>query len=179
MTNHFTDEYNTILEALANKFGQKKNEGRPRLINEIEPMAKAVIDIILPGNYGGDALANLLSGDENFSGKLPFTYPKEINSLINYDYKVSEEMEKMEGAYDYDAVVSVQWAFGYELSYTSFSYSNLKVNKADFTADDELIFTVDVKNTGSRASKESVLLFSSDLIASMTPDSRRLRAPNR
>lgn len=139
LTNHFTDEYNTILEALA----------------------------------------NLLSGDENFSGKLPFTYPKEINSLINYDYKVSEEVEKMEGAYDYDAVVSVQWAFGYELSYTSFSYSNLKVNKADFTADDELIFTVDVKNTGSRASKESVLLFSSDLIASMTPDSRRLRAPNR
>ncbi len=121
------------------------NEGRPRLINEIEPMAKAVVDIILPGNYGGDTLANLLSGDENFSGKLPFTYPKEINSLINYNYKVSEEVEKMEGAYDYDAVVSVQWAFGYGLSYTSFSYSNLKVNKANFTADDELIFTVDVK----------------------------------
>ena len=155
------------------------NEGRPRLINEIEPMAKAVVDIILPGNYGGDTLANLLSGDENFSGKLPFTYPKEINSLINYDYKVSEEVEKMEGAYDYDAVVSVQWAFGYGLSYTSFSYSNLKVNKANFTADDELIFTVDVKNTGSRAGKENVLLFNSALIASMTPDSRRLRAPNR
>lgn len=155
------------------------NEGRPRLINEIEPMAKAVVDIILPGNYGGDTLANLLSGDENFSGKLPFTYPKEINSLINYNYKVSEEVEKMEGAYDYDAVVSVQWAFGYGLSYTCFSYSNLKVNKADFTADDELIFTVDVKNTGSRAGKESVLLFNSDLIASMTPDSLRLRAPNR
>ena len=113
------------------------------------------------------------------SGKLPFTYPKEINSLINYNYKVSEEVEKIEGAYDYDAVVSVQWAFGYGLSYTCFSYSNLKVNKADFTADDELIFTVDVKNTGSRAGKESVLLFNSDLIASMTPDSCRLRAPNR
>ena len=82
-------------------------------------MAKAVVDIILPGNYGGDTLANLLSGDENFSGKLPFTYPKEINSLINYNYKVSEGSgKKWKGAYDYDAVVSVQWAFGYGLSYT-------------------------------------------------------------
>lgn len=152
------------------------NEGRPRIINEIEPLAAGVVNILLPGNYGGDALANLLVGDVNFSGKLPFTYPKEINSLINYDYKVSEEVETMEGAYDYNAIVSQQWAFGYGQSYTTFSYSNLRVNKTNFTANDELIFTVDVKNTGSRAGKESVLLFSSDLIASMTPDNRRLRA---
>ena len=98
---------------------------------------------------------------------------------VTFTEEFREEVEKMEGAYDYDAVVSVQWAFGYGLSYTCFSYSNLKVNKANFTADDELIFTVDVKNTGSRAGKESVLLFNSALIASMTPDSRRLRAPNR
>lgn len=152
------------------------NEGRPRIINEIEPLAKAVINIMLPGNYGGDALANLVAGDANFSGKMPYTYPKDINSLVTYDYKPCEDMEKMQGAYDYDAVMSVQWAFGYGLSYTTFKYSNLKVNKPSFTADDDLIFTVDVKNTGNRAGKESVLLFSSDLVASLTPDVRRLRA---
>ncbi len=151
------------------------NEGRPRLISEIEPLATAVVDIILPGNYGGDALANLLAGDVNFSGRLPFTYPKEINSLINYDYKVSEVTNTMAGAYDYDAKVTQQWACGYGLSYTTFAYSNLKVNKQTFTADDELTFTVDVKNTGSMAGKESVLLYSSDIIASMTPENRRLR----
>lgn len=255
LTNNFTTEYNTILEALTNKFGKENisyepgvtynekgayweenapeiekavaasrdadyilacigensycetpgnltdltlsrnqlnlvkaladtgkpvilllNEGRPRLINEIEPLAKAVVDLLIPGNYGGDALANLLAGDVNFSGKLPFTYPKEINSLINYDYKVSEEVGTMTGAYDYNAVVSAQWAFGYGQSYTTFSYNNMKVNKTNFTADDELIFNVDVKNSGTHAGKESVLLFSSDLIASMTPDNRRLRA---
>lgn len=152
------------------------NEGRPRIINEIEPLAKAVINIMLPGNYGGDALANLIAGDTNFSGKMPYTYPKDINSLVTYDYKPCEDMEKMQGAYDYDAVMSVQWAFGYGLSYTTFEYSNLKVNKPNFSADDELIFTVDVKNTGNRIGKESVLLFSSDLVASLTPDVRRLRA---
>lgn len=152
------------------------NEGRPRIIHEIEPLAKAVVNIMLPGNYGADALANLLSGDVNFSGKMPYTYPKDINSLVTYDYKPCEDLEKMSGAYDYDAVMSVQWAFGYGLSYTTFAYSNLKVNKPAFTADDELTFTVDVKNTGNRVGKESILLFTSDLIASLTPDNRRLRA---
>lgn len=153
------------------------NEGRPRLIADIEPLAKAVVNIMLPGNYGGDALANLLAGDANFSGKMPFTYPKEINSLITYDYKPCEHIGKqMEGAYNYDAQVSVQWAFGYGLSYNTYEYSNLKVDKSNFNANDELIFTVDVKNTGNRVGKESVLLFSSDLVASLTPDNRRLRA---
>ncbi len=153
------------------------NEGRPRLIADIEPLAKAVVNIMLPGNYGGDALANLLAGDANFSGKMPFTYPKEINSLITYDYKPCEHIGKqMEGAYNYDAQVSVQWAFGYGLSYNTYEYSNLKVDKSNFNANDELTFTVDVKNTGNRVGKESVLLFSSDLVASLTPDNRRLRA---
>lgn len=152
------------------------NEGRTRIINDIEPLSTAVVDIMLPGNYGGDALANLLSGDANFSGRLPMTYPREVHSLITYDYKPSQEVDKMQGAYDYSAAVSVQWAFGYGMSYTNFNYSNLKVNKTHFTANDELIFSVDVKNTGTRIGKESVLLFSSDLIASLTPDVRRLRA---
>ncbi|WP_278503937.1 glycoside hydrolase family 3 N-terminal domain-containing protein [Phocaeicola barnesiae] len=153
------------------------NEGRPRIIADIEPLSKAVVNVMLPGNYGGDALANLVAGDSNFSGKMPYTYPKEINSLITYDYKPCEHIGKqMEGAYNYDAVVNVQWAFGYGLSYTTFAYNNLKVDKTSFTADDVLTFTVDVKNTGNRVGKESVLLFSSDLVASLTPDNRRLRA---
>ena len=151
------------------------NEGRPRLIADIEPLAKAVVDILLPGNYGGDALANLLSGDANFSAKMPYTYPKEINSLNTYDYKVSEVVGTMAGAYDYDARVSLQWPFGYGLSYTTYEYSNLKVDKASFTADDVLTVSVDVKNTGSRGGKEAVLLYSSDLVASIVPDNRRLR----
>ena len=151
------------------------NEGRPRLVTDIEPLCKAVIDIFLPGNYGGDALANLLSGEENFSARMPYTYPREINSLANYDYKVSEEVGTMAGAYDYDAKVSLMWPFGYGLSYTTFEYSNLKVDKTSFTADDLLTVTVDVRNTGSCAGKESVLLYSSDLIASIVPDNRRLR----
>ena len=151
------------------------NEGRPRLIADIEPLAKAIVHILLPGNYGADALVNLLAGEANFSAKLPYTYPREINSLANYDYKVSEEVGTMAGAYNYDAKVSLQWPFGYGLSYTTYEYSNLKVDKASFTADDVLTVTVDVKNTGSRVGKESVLLYSSDLVASVVPDNKRLR----
>ena len=152
------------------------NEGRPRLIADIEPLAKAVVHIMLPGNYGADALANLLAGDTNFSAKLPYTYPKEINSLANYDYKVSEEVGTMEGAYNYDAKVSLQWPFGYGISYTTYEYSNLRVDKTQFNVHDNLTVTVDVKNTGSVAGKEPVLLYSSDLVASMVPDNKRLRA---
>ena len=152
------------------------NEGRPRLVADIEPLASAVVDILLPGNYGADALANLLSGEVNFSAILPYTYPREINSLANYDYKVSEETDTMDGAYDYDAKVSLQWPFGYGLSYTTFEYSNLKVDKSSFTADDDLTVSVDVTNTGSVAGKEAVLLYSSDLVASLVPDNRVLRA---
>ena len=151
------------------------NEGRPRLIADIEPLAKAVVDILIPGNYGGDALANLLAGDANFSAKMPYTYPREINSLNTYDYKVSEEVGTMAGAYNYDAKVSLQWPFGYGISYTTYEYSNLRVDKSKFTADDVLTVTVDVKNTGSKAGKEAVLLYSSDLIASIVPDNKRLR----
>lgn len=152
------------------------NEGRPRLIADIEPLAQGIIDILIPGNMGGDALANLVSGKSNFSGKMPYTYPKEINSLANYDFKKSEEVGTMEGAYDYNAKITQQWGFGYGLSYTSYKYSNLKVSQSDFHHGDIIKVSVDVKNTGRVAGKESVLLFSSDLIASMVPDGRRLRA---
>ena len=152
------------------------NEGRPRLIADIEPLAQGIIDILIPGNMGGDALVNLVSGKSNFSGKMPYTYPKEINSLANYDFKKSEEVGTMEGAYDYNAKITQQWGFGHGLSYTSYKYSNLKVSQSDFRHGDIIKVSVDVKNTGKVAGKESVLLFSSDLIASMVPDGRRLRA---
>ena len=152
------------------------NEGRPRLIADIEPLAQGIINILIPGNMGGDALANLVSGKSNFSGKMPYTYPKEINSLANYDFKKSEEVGTMEGAYDYNAKITQQWGFGYGLSYTTYKYSNLKVSQSDFRHGDIIKVSVDVKNTGKVAGKESVLLFSSDLIASVVPDGRRLRA---
>lgn len=152
------------------------NEGRPRLIADIEPLAQGIINILIPGNMGGDALVNLVSGKSNFSGKMPYTYPKEINSLANYDFKKSEEVGTMEGAYDYNAKITQQWGFGHGLSYTSYKYSNLKVSQSDFRHGDIIKVSVDVKNTGKVAGKESVLLFSSDLIASMVPDGRRLRA---
>ena len=152
------------------------NEGRPRLIADIEPLAQGVIDIFLPGNYGGDALVQLVAGKQNFSGKMPYTYPKEINSLANYDFKKSEEVGTMEGAYDYNAKITQQWGFGQGLSYTTYEYSNLKVSQSQFRHGDVIKVSVDVKNTGKVAGKESVLLFSSDLIASMVPDGRRLRA---
>ena len=152
------------------------NEGRPRLINDIEPLADGIIDILLPSNYGGDALANILAGDVNPSAKLPYTYPRHQASLTTYDYKVSEETDTMQGAYDYNAVVSVQWPFGFGLSYTTFEYSNFQCSVQEFGADTDLVFTVDVTNTGKVAGKEVVMLYSRDMVASMVPENRRLRA---
>ncbi len=153
------------------------NEGRPRLIRKIEPNSKAIVHLYLPGNYGGDALADILAGDVNPSGKLPYTYPKFEQGLITYDHKPSQNLDtKMEGAYDYGAETSVQYSFGYGLSYTTFEYSNLHINKKEFAAGEDIMITVDIQNTGKVAGKESLLLFSSDLVASITPDVRRLRA---
>ncbi|WP_289697282.1 glycoside hydrolase family 3 N-terminal domain-containing protein, partial [uncultured Duncaniella sp.] len=152
------------------------NGGRPRIISDIEPLADGIVNILLPGNFGGEALANILAGDTNPSGKMPYTYPRHQAELTTYDYRVSEEMDKMEGAYDYDAVVSVQWPFGYGLSYTTFKYDNLRCSHSEFGVNDNLIFTIDVTNTGNCTGKEVVMLFSRDMVASLTPDNRRLRA---
>ena len=151
------------------------NEGRPRIIREIEPLCQGVIDAFLPGNYGGDALANLLTGEANFSARMPFTYPKYVNSFATYDYKPCENVATMDGAYNYDAVMDVQYPFGAGLSYTTYAYSNLKADKEEFLPGDEITFSVDVKNTGNVAGSEPVLLFISDMVATLTPDVKRLR----
>ncbi len=164
------------LSATGKRLVMVLNEGRARVIGDIVPCAQAVVDVLLPGNYGGDALAALLSGRENFSGRLPFTYSRFVNALVKYDYKAAECREVMSGVYDYDAKTYEQWWFGEGMSYTTFAYSNLKASKTDFTKDDVLSFTVDVTNTGARAGKEVVMLYSSDLYASLMPDNRRLRA---
>ena len=152
------------------------NEGRPRIIRDIEPLAGAIVDVMLPSNYGADALAALLAGDENFSGKLPFTYPSYPNAFTTYSFKVMEDRSATPGIYNYENHASVQWWFGEGLSYTTFEYSDLRIAEESFESSDILHFTVNVTNTGSRAGKETVMLFSSDDIASVMPDNRRLRA---
>ncbi len=151
-------------------------EGRPRILSDIEPLCQAVVHTFLPSNYGGTALARLLAGDADFTGRMPYTYPKYTGSLVTYDYKPCENMGQMEGNYNYDAVMDVQWPFGFGLHYTTVTYSNMKVDKETFREGDVLTVSVDVTNTGQRPTKESVLLYSSDLVASLTPDNCRLRA---
>ncbi len=146
------------------------NEGRPRVINKIVPGVAAVVDVYLPSNYGADALADILTGDVNPSGKLPVTYPRYPNDLVNYIHKPSEGSGNPQGgAYD------PQWQFGFGLSYTTFAYSNLAISKNTFSPDESATISVTVKNTGSREGKEVVRLFVSDLVASLTPDVKRLR----
>lgn len=175
---HLSPNQMSLVEELA-KTGKPiiliLNEGRPRIVREIEPLCKGIIDVMLPSNYGGDALARLISGECNFSGKLPFTYPKWVNSVTTYDHKPSESLKKMEGAYDYSADIDVQWPFGFGLSYTTFEYSDVKINKERFNPEDELIVSVKVKNTGNREGMEAVILYSTDLVASITPDVLRVR----
>lgn len=152
------------------------NEGRGRIISSFVDDTAAVLHTYLPGTEGARALADILYGKVNPSGKLPYTYQKYSNAMTTYDHKVSESVGTMEGAYDYNAVVSAQWAFGFGMSYTEFEYSNLRVVEGkEFKAGDTIRIAVDVKNTGKRDGKESVLLFINDDVASIVPDARRLR----
>lgn len=151
------------------------NEGRPRIISRIERLVKGVVMAYLPGNFGGDALADVLNGDVNPSGKLPFTYPAYPNSLIAYHHKPAEEQKKSEGAYDYNGEFTPQYPFGFGLSYTSFTYSQLALSSKAMGKDGSLEVTVKVKNSGIREGMEVVKLFVSDVVASLTPDVKRLR----
>ncbi|MEO8766668.1 MAG: glycoside hydrolase family 3 N-terminal domain-containing protein [Ginsengibacter sp.] len=146
------------------------NEGRPRIINRIEPGSAVILDLYLPSNFGGDALADILTGDVNPSGKLPITYPKYTNALTGYIHKPSEGNENPQGGED-----AMQFQFGFGLSYTSFEYSNLVIDKKTFSPVETATISVTVKNTGNRDGKEVVQLYISQLIASLTPDVKRLR----
>lgn len=151
------------------------NEGRPRIISKFETQMAAVIQTYLPSNFGGDALAKILYGDVNPSGKLPYTYPMFPNSLITYDYKPAEKQEKLEGMYNYESDLAIQYEFGTGLSYTTFNYSDFKVNSNELSPDGNIKVSVTVKNTGGRPGKEVVMLYTSDLYASISPDNKRLR----
>ncbi len=151
------------------------NEGRPRNISRLEPLVSSIIDIYIPGNYGGDALADIVIGKINPSGKLPITYPRYVNALTNYIHKPSDEQSNPQGAYDYSADYNPQYDFGFGLSYTTFQYSDLTVDKSSYAATDEIVVSFKVKNTGTRAGKEAFQIYVSDLVASLTPDVKRLR----
>ena len=151
------------------------NIGRPRLITDIEPLMSAIVNIYLPGNFGGDALSDVLSGKVNPSGKLPYTYPAYPNSLIPYYFKPSEVQNNSQGAYNYVGEVNNLYDFGFGLSYSEFTYSNLEINNEQFNLDDSIKISVNVKNSGKIDGSETVQLYSSDLYASLTPDVKRLR----
>lgn len=151
------------------------NEGRPRIIRTIEPDMKAILQSYLPGNFGGLAIADILFGDVNPSGKLPYTYPLFVNSLVTYDHKPSEHQARMVGVYDYESDFAVQYPFGFGLSYTTFEYSDLTLSAESLSKTGTLDVNVKVKNSGNVEGKEVVQLYTTDLFASITPDVKRLR----
>ncbi|KXX69625.1 glycosyl hydrolase [Flammeovirga sp. SJP92] len=151
------------------------NEGRPRLISQFNMKMNAIVQTYLPGNFGGDALASILIGENNPSGKLPYSYPMYPNALGTYDHKPSEAQEKMQGMYDYNSSLPFQFPFGFGLSYTTFEYSELLLSKKEIDPDESVNVQVKVKNTGDVEGKEVVQLYVKDLYASITPDNKRLR----
>jgi len=152
------------------------NIGRPRLISEIESKVNAVINIYLPGNFGGDALADILYGSVNPSGKLPYTYPAFPNSLTTYYYKPSEVQNNSQGAYNYVGKLNNLYEFGYGLSYTNFEYKDITIEDDSIGADDSLNISLTVYNSGDVDGQEVIQVYVSDLFASITPDNKRLRA---
>lgn len=146
-------------------------EGRPRIINRIADSASAILMAYNPSNEGGTAVADVLFGDVNPSGKLPFTYPRTPNGLINYDHKPFETEDTAFG----NMAFKPQFQFGEGLSYTTFAYSNLRLGKQTISANEELAVSVTVTNSGRRAGQEVVLLYVSDMVASISPPNKRLR----
>ena len=146
-------------------------EGRPRTITQISDLSAATLMAYIPGNEGANALADILFGDVNPSGKLPYTYPRYANALVNY-YRKNIENGNPDDSHGYNPL----YEFGYGLSYTTFKYSNLHLSTPHLKDNETLIVTIDVTNTGNREGREAVLLYSSELYASITPDTKRLRA---
>jgi beta-glucosidase len=150
-------------------------EGRPRIINKIEPFAQGIILTYWPGSQGANALADILFGDYNPNGKLPFTYPRFIGDLLTYDHKLLDEAVEVQEPYSYTYKFNPQFQFGHGLSYTAFTYSNLTLNTQTLTGNNPLQVSVTVKNSGSIAGKETIELYSKDIFASITPPVKRLR----
>ncbi|MGB0933322.1 MAG: beta-glucosidase family protein [Lishizhenia sp.] len=146
-------------------------EGRPRIIREIVDDAKAIVQCYLPGDFGADALVKLLFGEENFSGKLPYTYPRFNGQIEFYDHPRSVDRSKSN---DFDAY-NPQWNFGFGLGYTNFSYSNLAISKSQIAQSDTLLISVDVTNNGSIQAKEIIQLYISDHFASVVPNGKTLK----
>lgn len=146
-------------------------QGRPRIIRDIEPLSHAIIMAYLPGNEGGRALADVLFGDHNPSGKLPYTYPRYSGSLLTYDHLTSDKRDTNFGLDGFNP----QYEFGYGLSYTTFEYSEIKLSNDSVSMTETIDISIEIKNSGKRSGKESVLLFVSDEVASISPPVRLLK----
>ena len=146
-------------------------QNRPRIIREIEPMVDAILLAYEPGPFGAQSVVEVLTGQVNPGGHLPFTYPRFSGSLVPYDHKFSETGDVLFGWNGFHP----QYAFGHGLSYTTFGYSDLVVNPSFFEDDGRVQVSVTVTNTGDRAGSDVAQVFVSDLVASITPSVRRLR----
>jgi beta-glucosidase len=148
-------------------------EGRPKIINSIEPLSSAVLQAYLPGDQGGRAVSDILFGVVNPSGKLPYTYPRHSGVIMHYDHKQSELINGNSWKNDF---FNPQWNFGYGQSYTSFEYSNLSVNKSELSINknEELTIDVNIKNTGDISGKEIIQLYTRDHYASISPPLKKL-----
>ena len=147
-------------------------EGRPKVIREIEPLSNAILQAYLPGDQGGKVIADILAGDVIPSGKLPYTYPRHNGVIMYYDHKQSEVINANTWKNDF---YNPQWDFGYGLSYSTFSYSNLKLSSSTLFSNDNLIVSVDVKNTGEFKAKEVVQLYIRDHYATISPSLKKLK----
>ena len=147
-------------------------EGRPKVISDIEPLCGAVVQAYLPGDQGAKAIVDVIRGDVNPSGKLPYTYPRYTGAVLHYDHKQSEVINANTWQNDF---YHPQWDFGFGLSYTTYEYSNLQLSAATIRSNDELKVSVDVKNAGERDGMEVVQLYTRDHFASISPALKKLK----
>jgi beta-glucosidase len=152
-------------------------EGRPRIVREIEPLCQGILMGYWPGPQGGKAIAEIIFGDVNPSGKLPFTYPRFSGDILTYDHKQLDEAVEIAdpGNYAFKYEFNPQWQFGHGLSYTTFAYENLKISTDTLKGNASIKISLIVKNTGNRSGKEVVELYTQDMVASITPSVKRLR----
>jgi beta-glucosidase len=147
-------------------------EGRPKIIREIEPLSDAIVQAYLPGDQGASAIVDILCGDINPSGKLPYTYPRYNGVIMHYDHKQSELLNANTWQNDF---YNPQWDFGFGLSYTTFEYSNMQISSKTLSSENKLVISVDVTNTGKVKGKEVVQLYVRDHFASISPSLKKLK----